>query len=110
MLVFLPNKEMDTQEKLFRMIISIIPGPKSPNCDFEKAIHMAALKVFVGCIIYGCFFMCQNWLPPASLKSCLCSLQIRLLKKTFKLSQALAYLPAHHVVEGFVIIENHRPI
>ena len=29
-------------------------------------------------------------------------------RKTFKLCQALAYLPAHDIIEGFVTIENYR--
>ena len=44
---FLPNKEMATYTKLFTMILDHVPPPLSMNCDFEKAIHDAASKVFI---------------------------------------------------------------
>ena len=87
----------------------ILP-PLSLNCDFEKAIHGAARKVFKGCIILGCFFhLCQNWWRRAGSLNIITKLLTDTpFRKVFKMLQALAYLPACDVIQGFEAVKESQ--
>ena len=94
---------METYLKFFKMMTDHIKPPITLNCDFEKAIHLAAHKAFENCLIYGCFFhLSQNWykrLGKLSLNKYFFSdTQVRL---AFKMCQSLAYLPVSEVTLGF---------
>ena len=77
--------------------------PKSLNCDFEKAIHRAANKVWPELSIHGCFFhMCQNWLKRVKTEGLMKSyLSDANFVKSFRLCQSLAYIPIDEVQIGF---------
>jgi len=64
----LPNKETKTYEKALMHIISecsklnITFSPKTVFADFEKAIHLALLKVWPSISLKGCrFHLAQSW-------------------------------------------------
>ena len=94
---FLPDKETETYSKLFKMLLDHVKPPLSLNCDFEKAIHLAANNIFENCSIYGCFFhLSQNWykrLGKLSLNKYFFSQKE--FRKGFKMCQSLAYLPVN---------------
>ena len=91
------------------MLLDHVKPPLSLNCDFEKAIHLAANNIFENCSIYGCFFhLSQNWykrLGKLSLNKYFFSQKE--FRKGFKMCQSLAYLPVNEVGMGFEdLIEN----
>jgi len=68
LLFILPNKETKTYEKALMHIISecsklkITFSPKTVFADFEKAIHLALLKVWPSISLKGCrFHLAQSW-------------------------------------------------
>ena len=105
---FLRNKEMRTYSNFFEMILDHVQQPLTLNCDFEKSILGAAKQIFNECRIYGCFFhLSQNWWKREGQLNLIPKLLIdSSFKKVFKMCQALAYLPIHHVVEGYELIKG----
>ena len=81
------------------------------NCDFEKSIHSAVRATWENCQIRGCFFhLCKAWLSKVKAlglyKNFLIDPNFR---DSFRLCQALAYIPESDVELGFDQISYQAP-
>ncbi|CAF0877868.1 unnamed protein product, partial [Brachionus calyciflorus] len=109
--VMLPNKKQSTYKKMFKMIKSYInKPPKSINMDFEKAAINAAVLVFK-CKIHACFFhLSQSLFRRVQTKGLIRDFALNEeFRYSFKLVQALAFLPVKDVIEGFKLIQKQCP-
>lgn len=107
----LPNKKQTTYNKMFKMVKSFITNdPKSINMDFEKAAMNSAQMIF-RCKIYGCFFhLSQSIFRRVQNKGYVAEYALNdEFRHSFKLIQALAFLPPKDVVTGFNQIKKSSP-
>jgi hypothetical protein len=108
----LPNKKQTTYKKFFKMVkSSVTKSPLSINIDYEKAVMNAASLVFGDeCKINGCFFhFSQSLFRRIQTHGMLKDYYNPQFRKTFKLIQALAYLPPGSVIKGFGLIKSQAP-
>lgn len=108
----LPDKNKNTYVKVLRLIsYHLDVAPNSINCDFEKGIHSAILKVWKLCSIYGCFFhLCKSWLRRLKkLKIYINYVKSEEFSNSFKQCQALAFIPESEVQSGLNEIKADAP-
>ena len=105
--------------------------PISIHSDYEKSILNAACRT-LGCKIFGCWFhLCQSWLKIQTLGIefiiyimltvyIICNILYSGLmttyyssepfRESFRLVQALPFLPCDQVIDGFMSIKEEAPI
>lgn len=90
---------------------SIKQSPKSLNIDFEKAVMNAGKIVFDDCAIYGCFFHLSKFFFRRVQKNLLPDFKKDpTFRKSYKLMQAIAYLPEEDVISGFnYLVKQSKP-
>lgn len=75
--------------------------PHSLNVDFEKAVFNATREVWDKCNIYGCFFyLSQSFLRKIQSKYITIYKSDAKFRESYRLMQALAYLPEKDVIDG----------
>jgi hypothetical protein len=106
----LPNKKQTTYKKFFKMVNHNLKNKVSTfNMDFEKATMNAALKVFC-CDICLCFFhFSHSGFRQVQHNGLTREWYDEKFRFSFKLTQALAYLPVDDVVTGFEYLTSQAP-
>ncbi|CAF0945502.1 unnamed protein product [Brachionus calyciflorus] len=104
-----PNKTQVSYTKLFRMLKSSLNEcPLSISSDFELAIINSIEEVFPNCKPQGCYFhLCQSlWRQVQTIGLVEAYNSYASFRRSFKLVQALPFLPVEEVINGLKIIKT----
>ena len=106
----LPNKKQTTYKKFFKMVNHNLKNKVSTfNMDFEKATMNAAIAIFK-CDICLCFFhFSQSGFRQVQLHGLTREWYDERFRFSFKMMQALAYIPVDDVVSGFEYLTSQAP-
>lgn len=104
-----PNKTQESYTKLLNMLKSSLNEyPLSISSDFELAIINSIEEVFPDCKAQGCFFhLCQSlWRQVQTTGLVETYNSYASFRASFKLIQALPFLPLDEVINGLKIVKS----